>query len=255
MKKFCFFIMPLILLASCDYTHSSAREGGFYKVFVAPMDKTLDFLASHLNDNYGLAIIIVVVVIRLIFLPFIAFNYKREYVNKIKMKKLKPILGEITNKINNAESFEDIKNYRREKKRILNSNGISKKAYLYRMIPIVIHFLIIVGLFFALKYPQYSDPHTHSNFLWFNLTHSDLIVAVLAGICVFLNSVIATLSMTKLEKQGQKFALLFGPAVIIFWALVFPAAIGLYWIVNFSLLALQSLLLHMYCRKVYGKVN
>ena len=58
------------LLAGCDYSKSSNRNGFFYNTFVEPMAKILHWLGhSVFHDDYGIAIIVLVLVIRIILLP------------------------------------------------------------------------------------------------------------------------------------------------------------------------------------------
>ena len=60
MKKWFLLPMALIMLAGCDYSHKEEQHGLFYTIFVKPMDALLHFLGHTFNENYGLAIIVIV---------------------------------------------------------------------------------------------------------------------------------------------------------------------------------------------------
>ena len=78
-------------MAGCDYSKPEKRSGFFYNTFVDPMKNVLDWLGNNLlNGNYGLAIIILVLVIRIILLPFMLSNYKNSHMMRQKMKVAKP---------------------------------------------------------------------------------------------------------------------------------------------------------------------
>ena len=50
----------LLLLSGCNYSKPENQNGFFYNTFVHPMDQLLHWLGTHFNDNYGLAIIVIV---------------------------------------------------------------------------------------------------------------------------------------------------------------------------------------------------
>ena len=83
-------LLPLLLgvmvfLAGCDYSKSSNRDGFFYNTFVEPMSKVLHWLGhSVFNDDYGIAIIVLILVIRIILLPFMLSNYKNSHLMREK---------------------------------------------------------------------------------------------------------------------------------------------------------------------------
>lgn len=71
----------------------SHRSGWFYEVwFVEPMDKFLKYIYDIVG-SWGLAIIIITLILRLIIMPFMLNNYKKQREFKIGMKKAKPELS------------------------------------------------------------------------------------------------------------------------------------------------------------------
>ena len=67
-------------LAGCDYSKPEKQDGFFFNTFVQPMKHLLQWLGNDVfNNDYGLAIIILVLVIRLILLPFMLSNYKNSH--------------------------------------------------------------------------------------------------------------------------------------------------------------------------------
>ncbi|MBH4638608.1 YidC/Oxa1 family membrane protein insertase, partial [Staphylococcus aureus] len=91
-----------------DYSKPEKRSGFFYNTFVDPMKNVLDWLGNNLlNDNYGLAIIILVLVIRIILLPFMLSNYKNSHMMRQKMKVAKPEVEKIQEKVKRARTQEE----------------------------------------------------------------------------------------------------------------------------------------------------
>ena len=48
------------------------------------MDQLLHWLGTHFNDNYGLAIIVIVLAVRIVLLPFMLSNYKNSHMMREK---------------------------------------------------------------------------------------------------------------------------------------------------------------------------
>lgn len=244
------FFTFIFLLSGCDYSQKTNHNGLFYKFFVAPMDKTLHFFSTHLNDNYGLAIIIVVLIIRCIFLPFMLYNYKVSYFYKEKYNSIKPKISKIQQKIDSSDSIREIIDYKKEKKAILKQNGVKQRKTFYSILPVLIQIPIVIGLFFAIKYPYYSNTYDYSHFLWFDLTQSDFIVALIAGFTSFLQALVSLLAMSRKERQSKYFTLIISPAIIIWWSLSLPSGIGLYWTINSTFIALQIFFAYYYYSKL-----
>ena len=85
-KKRCYLCFRFNgLLAGCDYSKPGSRSGFFYNTFVDPMKHLLQWLGNDvLHNDYGLAIIILVFVIRLVLLPFMLSNYKNSHMMREK---------------------------------------------------------------------------------------------------------------------------------------------------------------------------
>ena len=73
------FLGIMVFLAGCDYSKPE-NVVGFLQYIRRSNENVLDWLGNNLlNDNYGLAIIILVLVIRIILLPFMLSNYKNSH--------------------------------------------------------------------------------------------------------------------------------------------------------------------------------
>ena len=71
----------VIFLSGCAGVQN--KEGKFYDFFVKPMEWLLEFFSNQFNGSYGLAIILITVLIRLVLLPFMLKNYKRQQDMKV----------------------------------------------------------------------------------------------------------------------------------------------------------------------------
>ena len=96
----------LLVLTGCQSVEN--EEGFFYDLFVKPMDILLDFLGNTVfNGSYGLAIIAITVAIRLILMPLMLKNYRKQAVMKTKMDIVKPKMEEIQARMKEAKTKEE----------------------------------------------------------------------------------------------------------------------------------------------------
>ena len=82
--------MITVLLAGCT-VHAAEGQGGFFQTyFVDPFTGLIRGIAEMFNGNYGLSIIIITLLIRLLLLPLMLRQYKNQQSLKEKMDLLKP---------------------------------------------------------------------------------------------------------------------------------------------------------------------
>ena len=79
------------------------KEGKFYDFFVKPMEWLLHFFSDQFNGSYGLAIILITVLIRLVLMPLMLKNYKSQQNMKIKMDALRPEMEDIQKRLKEAK--------------------------------------------------------------------------------------------------------------------------------------------------------
>ena len=82
------------------------KEGTFYNLFVKPMDWLLHFFSDFFNGNYGLSIILITVLIRLVLMPLMLKNYKSQQNMKVKMDALRPEMEDIQKRLKEAKEKE-----------------------------------------------------------------------------------------------------------------------------------------------------
>ncbi|RZI00811.1 YidC/Oxa1 family membrane protein insertase, partial [Staphylococcus condimenti] len=71
------------------------------------MDNIIHWLGSSFNNDYGLAIIVLVLAIRIIVLPFMLSNYKNSHMMREKMVIAKPEMDAVKEKVQRARTQED----------------------------------------------------------------------------------------------------------------------------------------------------
>lgn len=234
----------LLMLTGCQSVEN--EEGFFYDLFVKPMDSLLDFLGNTVfNGSYGLAIISITVAIRLLLMPLMLKNYRKQAVMKTKMDIVKPKMEEIQAKLKEAKTKEEQMAIQQEMLNVYREHQINPLNM--GCLPIVIQMPIIMGLYFAILYS--ADVKTHE-FLWFNLGSPDFIMTLIAGLIYLVQAQVSLWTVPESQKQQMKWMIYISPIMIMVISFTSMAALPLYWSVGGFILIVQTYI----GRKFYSDV-
>ncbi|MCH4399481.1 membrane protein insertase YidC [Staphylococcus haemolyticus] len=249
-------LLPLLLgvmvfLAGCDYSKSSNRDGFFYNTFVEPMSKVLHWLGhSVFNDDYGIAIIVLVLVIRIILLPFMLSNYKNSHLMREKMKVAKPEVDGVQEKVKRARTQEEKMAANQEMMEVYKKYDINPMKSALGCLPVLIQMPVVMGLYFVLRYRIGGGIAEHPHFLWFNLIHPDIWITIIAGVLYFIQAWVSSKQMPQEQRQMTYMMMIVSPIMIIWISLNSASALGLYWSVSAAFLVVQTYFANMYYEKV-----
>lgn len=234
----------LLVLTGCQSVEN--EEGFFYDLFVKPMDSLLDFLGNSVfNGSYGLAIIAITVTIRLILMPLMLRNYRKQAVMKTKMDIVKPKMEEIQAKMKAAKTKEEQMAIQQEMLNLYREHQINPLNM--GCLPIIIQMPIIMGLYFAILYSEDVGNH---EFLWFNLGAPDFIMTLIAGFIYLIQAQVSLWTVPESQKQQMKWMIYISPIMIIVISFTSMAALPLYWSVGGFILIVQTYI----GRKFYSDV-
>jgi len=234
----------LLVLTGCQSVEN--EEGFFYDLFVKPMDSLLDFLGNTVfNGSYGLAIITITVAIRLILMPLMLRNYRKQAVMKTKMDIVKPQMEEIQVKMKAAKTKEEQMAIQQEMLDVYREHQINPLNM--GCLPIIIQMPIIMGLYFAILYSE--DVKSHE-FLWFNLGSPDFIMTLIAGFIYLVQAQVSLWTVPDSQKQQMKWMIYISPIMIMIISFTSMAALPLYWAVGGFILIVQTFI----GRKYYSDV-
>ncbi|KXA45044.1 membrane protein insertase, YidC/Oxa1 family [Staphylococcus simulans] len=247
-------LLPLLLgvmvfLAGCDYSKPENRTGFFYNTFVKNMDNIIHWLGSSFNNDYGLAIIVLVLAIRIVVLPFMLSNYKNSHLMREKMVIAKPDMDAVKEKVKRARTQEEKMAANQEMMEVYKKYDMNPMQSMLGCLPMLIQMPVIMGLFFVLKYPSPGGIVEHPDFLWFNLAKPDIWITIIAGVLYFLQAYVSTFSMPPEQKQMSYMMMIISPIMIIWVSLSSAAALGLYWSVSAAFLIVQTYVANQYYSK------
>ncbi|QLK86499.1 membrane protein insertase YidC [Staphylococcus sp. 17KM0847] len=245
-----------VLLAGCDYSKPENRDGFFFNTFVAPMDKLIHWLGHQLDNNYGLAIIIIVLVVRIVLLPFMLSNYKNMHMMREKMKIAKPDITAVQEKVKRARTQEDKMAANQEMMQVYKKYGMNPMASMMGCLPLILQMPIIMGLYFVLRYPSGGGITKYSDFLWFQLDKPDIWITIIAGVLYFFQAYVSLTNMPQEQRQMGYMMMIISPIMIIWISFTSAAALGLYWSVSAAFLVVQTYIANVvYSKKAQEEVG
>ncbi len=228
------FFSLTFILAGCQAVEN--EEGFFYSTFVKPMNWLLEFLGNDVfNGSYGLAIIAITLMIRLILMPFMLKNYRTQANMKAKMDVVKPLMEDVQKRMKEAQTKEEQMAVQQEMLALYKEHNINPLNM--GCLPILIQMPVITGLYFAILYSE--DVKTHT-FLWFDLGAPDLVMTVVAGIIYFIQAKVSLWTVPEAQKQQMKMMIYISPIMIVLISFTSMAALPLYWSVGGIFLIIQT---------------
>ena len=132
---------------------------GWFGVLARPVGLFLKYINDYMH-NYGISIIVITVIIRLLFLPLTikSMGSMKEMQNK--MQEIKPKIDAL------KEKFKDDKaKQNSELMKLYSSHGINPLSSLSGCLPLLIQLPVFIALYDVLLY---SIDLRHSSFLWVN---------------------------------------------------------------------------------------
>ncbi|WP_017756755.1 YidC family membrane integrase SpoIIIJ [Calidifontibacillus oryziterrae] len=236
MKKRIALIMTIVgllaVLSGCTEINvpiTAESEGIWNKYFVYPLSWLIVYFAELLGNSYGLSIIVVTIIIRLVILPLMI----KQTQNSKAMQAIQPEMQALRAKYASKDQKTQQK-LQQETMALFQKHGVNPLAGCF---PLFIQMPILIGFYHAIMRTQEIANH---NFLWFDLGDKDpfFILPLIAGATTFLQQ---KMSMAGMDDNPQmKMMLYIMPIMIIVFAVSFPAALSLYWVVGNIFMIVQT---------------
>lgn len=226
-----------LFLSGCSAASAQDNSSLFHQILVGPIATGIHGLANLFQGSYGLAIIFITFIIRLVLMPLMLRQYKSQQQMKEKMDSLKPEMSELQEKIKATKDKVEQQKLQQEMFGLYKKHGVNPLGM--GCLPLLIQMPILMGLYYAIRSSKEIASHT---FLWFNLGHSDIWITLLAGVIYYYQFKVSQSNLPTEQQQQMKMMGLLSPFMIVFMSLNAPAALPLYWTVGGLFLILQTML-------------
>jgi YidC/Oxa1 family membrane protein insertase len=237
LTKYLPLFFSFLLLVGCApaTTKIDPSNGVWDKYFVGPLAGVLDWFAALLWGQYGLSILVVTLIIRLIILPLTLKQYK----SSKRMQDLQPELKKVKEKYK-----DDAKKQQEETMKLFQSNGVNPLAGCF---PLIVQMPILIALYNAIMRNHNIAEHS---FLWMQLGTKDpyYVLPALAAITTFFQQ---KMMSSQMNPQMQNLMFIF-PVLIFVMAMNFAAALPLYWVFSNTFTIVQSYFIYGVPKKNKG---
>jgi len=213
----------------------SAVDYGFFSILARPMVEMINFFHKYVN-NYGVAIIILTILIKIVFWPLSHKSYK----SMEQMKKLQPMMQKI------REKYADDRE--KQNQEVMNLYKTYKVNPAGGCLPVLVQIPVFFGLYQALmnsielRHASFIHNLPFTDYVWLaDLSVADpfYITPVVMGLTMLLQQLMTPSSGDPMQRK----MMLILPVVFTFMFLSFPSGLVVYWLVNNVLSIFQQWLM------------
>ncbi|MGM9924412.1 MAG: YidC family membrane integrase SpoIIIJ [Bacillus sp. (in: firmicutes)] len=222
----------MFLLAGCTEVNvpiTDKSEGFWNEFIVYPLSMLITAISHALGNSFGLGIIVVTILIRLLILPLMI---KQTRSTKA-MQAIQPEMLKLKEKYASKDAATQQK-LQQETMALFQKHGVNPLA---GCLPLIVQMPILIGIYHAIMRTEEIANHS---FLWFDLGDKDpyFILPLVAGVTTFIQQ---KMMMAGQEGNPQMAMMLWlMPIMIVVFAINFPAALSLYWVVGNLFMIVQT---------------
>ncbi|HHQ6250272.1 TPA: membrane protein insertase YidC [Streptococcus pyogenes] len=248
----------LFTLTGCVGRDAHGNPKGMIWEFLGkPMSYFIDYFANNAGLGYGLAIIIVTIIVRTLILPLGLYqSWKASYQSE-KMTFLKPVFEPINKRIKQASSQEEKMAAQTELMAAQRAHGINPLGGI-GCLPLLIQMPFFSAMYFA---AQYTKGVSTSTLMSIDLGSRSLVLTAIIAALYFFQSWLSMMAVSEEQREQMKTMMYTMPIMMIFMSFSLPAGVGLYWLVGGFFSIIQQLIttyllkprLHKQIKEEYAK--
>jgi len=242
-------LLILLLIIFLSISGVISLTGIFDLVLLEPMLNFLVLLSGYLFGSFGLAILVLTVIVRLITYP----TYTRQMKSQRAMQELQPKIKDLQKKY-----AKDRERLSQETMKLYKEHGVNPLGCAFPMLVqfpiwIALYQSVIQGLGFAPENLVGLSKHLYNfapiqeqvplnpHFLWLDLGSGDIFMAIIVAASMWVLQKMSTTPVTDPSQQSMSRVMLWVmPLMFGFFALTFPSGLSLYWaLTNILSIAMQ----------------
>ena len=232
-------VAVLFTLSGCVRMNSDGTPdttGIIYRTLVKPLSHVLTYLADNIGLGYGLAIILLTIIVRLIILPLGINQSRKSMIQSEKMQYLKPQVEAAQAKAKAAQTREEQMQAQMEMQQVYKENNVSMFGGI-GCLPLLIQMPIFTALFYTMRY---TEGMVGATFGPIALDERNLILVAIAGLSYVAQGYISMIGIPEEQKKTMRSMLIVSPLMIVFVSFSAPAGVTLYWVVGGIFSCIQS---------------
>ena len=246
--------MLLVLTGCVQIDKTTGQPTGFiWNTIGAPMAEAIRYFATEQGLGYGVAIIIVTIIVRLIILPLGIYQSWKATLHSEKMNALKHVLEPHQTRLKEATTQEEKLEAQQALFAAQKEHGISMFGGV-GCFPILIQMPFFSAIFFA---AQYTEGVSQASFLGIALGSPSWILIACAGVLYYVQSLLSLHGVEdETQREQLKKMIYMSPMMIVMFSIFSPASVTLYWVVGGFMMILQQFIVNYIIRpKLRKKVR
>ena len=246
--------MLLVLTGCVNVDKATGQPTGFiWNTIGAPMAEAIKYFANDKGLGFGVGIIIVTIIVRLIILPLGIYQSWKATLHSEKMNALKHVLEPHQTRLKEATTQEEKLEAQQALFAAQKEHGISMFGGV-GCFPILLQMPFFSAIYFA---AQHTEGVAQASYLGIPLGSPSMILVACAGVLYYLQSL---LSLHGVEDETQREQIkkmaYVSPITIVVFSLISPASVTLYWVVGGFMMILQQFIINYIIRpKLRKKVR
>ena len=238
--------MLLVLTGCVNVDKTTGQPTGFiWNTIGAPMAEAIKYFATDQGLGFGVAIIIVTIIVRLIILPLGIYQSWKATLHSEKMNALKHVLEPHQTRLKEATTQEEKLEAQQALFAAQKEHGISMFGGV-GCFPLLLQMPFFSAIYFT---AQHTEGVAQASYLGIPLGSPSMILAACAGVLYYLQSL---LSLHGVEDETQRDQIkkmaYVSPVTIVVFSLISPASVTLYWVVGGFMMILQQFIVNYIVR-------
>ena len=248
-------VAMLLVLTGCVQVDKATGKpiGPVWDFLGAPMGEAIKYFATDKGLGFGVAIIIVTIIVRLIILPLGIYQSWKATLHSEKMNALKHVLEPHQTRLKEAETQEEKLEAQQALFAAQKEHGISMFGGV-GCFPILIQMPFFSAIYFA---AQHTEGVAQASYLGIPLGSPSWILIACAGVLYYVQSLLSLHGVEdETQREQLKKMIYMSPMMIVMFSIFSPASVTLYWVVGGFMMILQQFIVNYIIRpKLRKKVR
>ena len=248
-------VAMLLLLTGCVQVDKATGQptGFIWNTIGAPMAEAIKYFANDQGLGFGVGIIIVTIIVRLIILPLGIYQSWKATLHSEKMNALKHVLEPHQTRLKEATTQEEKLEAQQALFAAQKEHGISMFGGV-GCFPILIQMPFFSAIYFA---AQHTEGVAQASYLGIPLGSPSWILIACAGVLYYVQSLLSLHGVEdETQREQLKKMIYMSPMMIVMFSIFSPASVTLYWVVGGFMMILQQFIVNYIIRpKLRKKVR
>ena len=246
--------MLLVLTGCVNVDKATGQPTGFiWNTIGAPMAEAIKYFANDKGLGFGVGIIIVTIIVRLIILPLGIYQSWKATLHSEKMNALKHVLEPHQTRLKEATTQEEKHEAQQALFAAQKEHGISMFGGV-GCFPVLLQMPFFSAIYFA---AQHTEGVSQASYLGIPLGSPSWILIACAGVLYYVQSLLSLHGVEdETQREQLKKMIYMSPMMIVMFSIFSPASVTLYWVVGGFMMILQQFIVNYIIRpKLRKKVR